>query len=333
MRSGGGASWFMRSTLCARGDSRVEAPLQPGLARIRYRGRVHWDDLKYLLAVADAGALAPAAKALRVDPSTVSRRIAALEEALDTELVARTPEGMSVTAAGERAVNAARRVEAELAALAREVAGDTAPTGTVVVSTTEAFAPFVIRVLAALDERYPGLKIEVVPSMHKADLRRREADLAVRMFREERDGLAQRKLGSIGWSLYATNKYLATVTPGRGLLDGHTVIGYSDAVRTMPGAAWLATHANEDSIRMRCGTPSAAMAAALADTGVCVIPSFIAWAHPGLVRLTDQVVAQSEIYAVFLPERRTETKLRVVLDALLAIFARDGVAFARGVPT
>jgi DNA-binding transcriptional LysR family regulator len=294
---------------------------------------VHWDDLKYLLAVAEAGALAPAAKVLRVDPSTVSRRIAALEKALGSELVARTPEGMSVTTTGERAVDAARRIEAELEALAREVAADAAPTGTVVISTTEAFAPFVIRVLATLHERCPGLRIEVVPSMHKADLRRREADLAVRMFREERDGLAQRKLGSLGWSLYATSKYLATVTHGRGLLDGHTVIGYTGAVSTTPGAIWLAAHASEGSIRMRCGTPSAAMAAALADTGVCVVPSFITWAHPDLVRLTDQVVAQSEIYAVFLPERRTEARLRVVIDALLAMFARDGVAFARGVPT
>jgi len=293
---------------------------------------VHWDDLKYLLAVADAGALAPAAKALRVDPSTVSRRIAALEKALGTELVARTPEGMTLTAAGERASAAARRVDGELAALAHEIAGGSAPTGTVVVSSTEAFASYVFRALAALNETYPGLQIEVVPGMHKVDLRRREADLAVRMFREDSDGLAQRKLGSLGWSLYATETYLGTAAPGRGLLDGHAVIGYSDAVSKMPGATWLAAHASESAVRIRCGSPSAALAAALADAGVCVVPCFIAGAHPGLVRLTDQVVAHSEVFAVFLPERRTEARLRVVIDALVAMFARDGVALAGGIP-
>jgi len=296
------------------------------------RDPVHWDDLKYLLAVADAGALAPAAKTLRVDPSTVSRRIAALEKELGTELVARTPEGMTLTAAGERAAATARRVDGELAALAHELAGGSAPTGTVVVSSTEAFASYVLRALAGLDEIHPGLQIEVSPSMHKADLRRREADLAVRMFREDSDGVAQRKLGSIGWSLYATEKYLATAAPGRSLLDGHAVVGYSDAVSSMPGAAWIAEHANEGAIRIRCGSPSAALSASLADAGVCVVPCFIVGSQPGLVRITDQVVAQSEVYAVFLPERRTEPKLRVVIDALVAMFARDGVALAGGSP-
>ena len=293
---------------------------------------MHWDDLKYLLAVADAGALAPAAKLLRVDPSTVSRRIAALEKELGSELVARTPEGMTLTAAGERAASAARRVDGELAALAHELAGGSAPTGTVVVSSTESFAPYVFRALAALDQVHPGLQIEVAPTMKKVDLRRREADLAVRMFREESDGLAIRTLGSIGWSLYATAKYLATAAPGRGLLDGHAVIGYSDTVSRMAGAVWLAAHASETAIRIRCGTPSAALAAALADAGVCVVPCYVAGAQPGLVRITDQVVAQSEVYAVFLPERRTEAKLRVVIDALVAMFARDGVALAGGIP-
>lgn len=301
---------------------------------MHYAGlHVHWDDLKYLLAVADAGALASAAKALRVDPSTVSRRIAALEKALGAELVARTPEGMTLTAAGERVVAVARRIDGELAALTQELAAGAAATGTVVVSSTEAFASYVLRALAALDEAHPGLQIEVAPTMKKVDLRRREADLAVRMYREESEGLAQRKLGSIGWSLYATERYLATTAPGRGLLDGHAVIGYSDTVSTIPGAVWVAAHASEGAIRIRCGSPSAALSAALADAGVCVVPCFIVGSQPGLVRITDQVVAQSEVYAVFLPERRTETKLRVVIDALVAMFARDGVALAGGTPS
>lgn len=79
---------------------------------------MRWDDLKYLSAVADAGALAPAARALGVDASTVSRRIAALEEALGTELTARTPEGMVLTEAGRAAVEVARGIEVELTELA-----------------------------------------------------------------------------------------------------------------------------------------------------------------------------------------------------------------------
>jgi hypothetical protein len=50
-----------------------------------------------------------------------------------------------------------------------------------------------------------------------------------------------------------------------------------------------------------------------------MVPCFLAAAHTSLVRLTDQVLATSEIYAAFLPERRGEARLRVVIDALLEI--------------
>lgn len=293
---------------------------------------VDWDDLKYLLAVADAGALAPAAKALGVDPSTVSRRISALEKALATELVARTPEGMTLTTAGHAAVAVARRIDGDVAALAAELAGSLeVPAGMVRVSTTEAFATNVLRAVAPLHARFPRLQIDVVPVHQAVDLRRREADLAVRMFRDEHDGLALRKLGQIGWSLYATTRYLATHAPGKGLLDGHAVIGFTDTA--MSGAQWLAQHAKPESIRVRTTSPRSALEAALADLGVCVVPCYLAEREPGLARLTDQVVAHSEVYAVFLPERRGDARLRVVIDALVAMFAADGVRLAGGMTT
>ncbi len=290
---------------------------------------VDWDDLKYLLAVADAGALAPAAKALAVDPSTVSRRITALEKALGAELVARTPEGMTLTAAGQAAATVARRVDGELAALAAELAGSLdVPTGVARVSTTEAFAANVMRAVAPLHAKYPRLQIDVVPAHQAVDLRRREADLAVRMFRDEHDGLALRRLGQLGWSLYATRQYIDAHPPGRGLLDGHTVIGYTETA--MPGARWLAEHAKPEAVRMRTTSPGAALEAALADLGVCTVPCYLADRETGLVRLTDQVVAHSDVYAVFLPERRGDAKLRVIIDALVAMFAADGVRLAGG---
>ena len=68
--------------------------------------------------------------------------------------------------------------------------------------------------------------------------------------------------------------------------------------------------------------------AALADTGVCMVPCYLAAAHASLVRLTDQVLATSEVYAVFLPERRGEPRLRVLIDALLEMFERERAALS-----
>jgi DNA-binding transcriptional LysR family regulator len=290
---------------------------------------VDWDDLKFLLAVADAGGLAPAARSLGVDPSTVSRRIVALEKALDAELAVRMPEGMSLTEAGRSVADVARRFDAELLALAASMGGARGePVGAVRVSTTDAFAPNVMRALAPLRERFPHLRIEVMPTHATIDLRRREADLAVRMFRDDHEGLALRRLGSIGWSLFATPAYLASHPRRGGLLEGHVVVGYSDQVRRIPGAAWLIDHAAPEAIGIRCGSPRAAIEAALADAGVCIVPCYLAVAHASLVRLTDQVLAISEVYAVFLPERRGEPRLRVLIDALLEMFDRDRAALS-----
>ncbi len=292
-----------------------------------------WDDLKFLLAVADAGGLAPAARSLGVDPSTVSRRIVALEKALDAELAVRMPEGMSLTEAGRAVAEIARRFDAELLALAASMGGARGePVGAVRVSTTDAFAPNVMRALAPLRGRFPHLRIDVMPAHAPVDLRRREADLAVRMFRDDHDGLALRRLGSIGWSLFATPAYLASHPRRPGLLEGHVVVGYSDQVRAIPGAAWLIDHAAPEAIGIRCGSPRAAIEAALADIGVCVVPCYLAAAHTSLVRLTDQVLATAEVHAVFLPERRGEPRLRVVIDALLEMFERDRAALSGAVP-
>jgi hypothetical protein len=56
---------------------------------------VNWDDLRYLLALRRAGSLGSAARLLKVEPSTASRRLASLEGALGAKLAARTPEGLS----------------------------------------------------------------------------------------------------------------------------------------------------------------------------------------------------------------------------------------------
>ena len=282
---------------------------------------MRWDDLKYLSAVADAGALAPAARALGVDASTVSRRIAALEEALGTELTARTPEGMVLTEAGRAAVEVARGIEVELTELAERIAGGhDALTGRLRVSTTESFAAYVLQALAPLSARHPALQIEVVTMMAPADLRRREADLAVRFYREDHDGLAMRRLGTLGWSLYAAPSYLARRC-GTGLdLEGHDIVGFGADLQQAPGPRWLAEHTRPDALRIRCSSPPSALQAAIAGLGVAILPCYLA-AGQAVVRLTEQVLAVTEAWAVFLPERQHEARIHAGITALVELFA------------
>jgi len=82
-----------------------------------------WDDLRYFLALTEAGTLSGAAKACGVEHTTVARRVEALERALDTRLFDRFPKGWSLTAAGKALLPHARRVGDDMDTLRRVASG------------------------------------------------------------------------------------------------------------------------------------------------------------------------------------------------------------------
>jgi DNA-binding transcriptional LysR family regulator len=143
---------------------------------------IPWDDLRLVLAIAEAGSLSGAAKALQQGQPTISRRLSALEHQLGTALFLRQPGGVALTVAGERLLPGARKM-AEFAAEATRAyeASDGRPQGLVRVTASpsmcfEFLAPFA----GFLAAREPGLQLEVLSSIQYLDLARGEADLAIR---------------------------------------------------------------------------------------------------------------------------------------------------------
>jgi DNA-binding transcriptional LysR family regulator len=141
-----------------------------------------WNDLRYVLALARTGSVRAAGAQLGVSHSTVARRVEALETELGVRLFDRHRDGYLLTDAGQQMVPGAERVEAEMAALERGVAGqDTKLEGLVRVTCTDPFVGrMLLRALAALCERHRGLEIAVDADSRYLDLSKREADLALR---------------------------------------------------------------------------------------------------------------------------------------------------------
>ncbi|MGZ3439406.1 MAG: LysR family transcriptional regulator, partial [Polyangia bacterium] len=123
-----------------------------------------WNDARYFLAVARLGSLSKAARHLRVQQSTVGRRLAALEAALDTRLFERTSDGYVATSAGEAFVAHAERIEDEALAAERQLAGHEAVVaGTVRMTAPQAFGfHFVVPLLARLHAEQPDIAFELV---------------------------------------------------------------------------------------------------------------------------------------------------------------------------
>ncbi|MBO6937400.1 MAG: LysR family transcriptional regulator [Deltaproteobacteria bacterium] len=159
-----------------------------------------WDDLRVFLAVHREDSFSGAARVLGVKQSTVSRRIAALEEALGGVLFDRTARGPVLTSLGRALAERAPAVEsAALACWDVVRAEQKAVAGRIRLATTESFAVHVLvpHVLPSLRERYPELDVDLVLGEHPADLTRREADIAVRFFRTRDGDLVEKRVAQL----------------------------------------------------------------------------------------------------------------------------------------
>ena len=144
-----------------------------------------WDDLNTVLAVARGGSLSAAARALGVNHSTVSRRLAALEKATGHTLFRGLPRGHSPTAAGEELIRAATRMEAEVLRLGQLLGSPRVELkGSVRLTAPDDVASLLlVHPLARFRALYPSIALEVIAENRLLNLSRREADIALRLAR------------------------------------------------------------------------------------------------------------------------------------------------------
>src|SRR5262249_35706223 len=242
-----------------------------------------WDDVRFFLAVVHAGSLSGAARALGVGHVTVGRRIALLEERLGVTLLNRTPEGLATTSAGEAILRQCTAMETAALDLERIAAGrDMLTRGLVRVTTTEGLAyQLVAPVIAALRHAHPELQVDLIVGVRSLDIARSDADLAVRFARPSASDLICRRLGNVGFSLYASQRYLAkSGTPKRGQgLGGFDLISFTGAPAAM-SPFFMGESLDGARIALRCDNPLIQLKAAADGAGIPQLPSFLADPSP-----------------------------------------------------
>jgi DNA-binding transcriptional LysR family regulator len=274
-----------------------------------------WDDLRVFLAALDAGSLAGAARELRVEHTTVGRRLSALEDALGAPLVVRGPAGLVPTRLGEKlrpaAAEVARAVAAlrELAATERAIVRLAVPSGMTALFTSR---------LAQLDA---PLALEIVSGARPVDLSRGEADLALRVGRPTDPELVVRKLGRSGWALYAAPAYLARRGSPRDLADlsGHDVIGFDRALANVPAARWLEARSARANVVLRSREMTDMVAAARSGVGLAVLSCLLGDAEPALRRLTPEPVAVADLVLAYRRESASSGPVRAAIRFVSAV--------------
>lgn len=282
-----------------------------------------WEALRTFLAIARLGGLAPAARALKVNHSTVFRRLEALEASLDTRLFDRHPRAYVLTAAGDALLPEAADVEERLLAVERRFTGrDQIPGGRVRVTTTNTLARhFLFPRLSSFRQRYSQITIDLITDNSLLDLARLEADIAVRGDDNPPDYLIGRRMGTVHWAPYVH----------RDLLDGNPlqspwselpIIGLDDSLTRVPVSGWLRRHRPDATLRL--SDVDLVLEAVLAGLGVGWVPCFMVGEGCDLTALAppDPALATGLWLLTHRDLRRT-ARVKVVMDWLNDTIRRD----------
>ncbi|MGH8123897.1 MAG: LysR family transcriptional regulator [Rudaea sp.] len=300
-----------------------------------------WSDFKVLLALARAGSVAGAARELQVDNSTVSRRLAALEEAVGARLLIRGGREFAWTAEGRTLLEAGESMETAATLALRNVrTAKVDVDGTVRVSVSPAFVPVLMRLmLPALRVAHPSLRVELDGAYQIVDLAKGDADIAVRMARPEQPGLVARPVVECGWFVYAATSYI----DARGCpaafddLTQHHLVLYIESMHSVPALKWMEAYrggalevSRVDNLEIACQTISA-------GGGIGVLPGFIGDEVPELMRVFPNRVAVNTGWIVYHEAARNTSRVRVVVNALTEFFHAHSVMFtgvaAQGIGT
>ena len=287
-----------------------------------------WNDLKYFLELSRQGKLVRAAVRLQVDHSTVSRRIATLEQQLDVRLFDKSPNGYQLTDAGLRLLPLAEQIETRCNQVYQEIAGkDTRLSGTVRVATPEALGSQVIaRHVTEFARQHPDIEIELVAETRRMSLSKREADIAISFSRPESGRLIAWKLCDYRLQLFASRDYLEQHEPIHSVDDlvHHDFVSYIEDRIEMPELRFFDNTVKNAHVVFRSTNVSAQFNAILEGIGLGLVHCFMARREPRLqVVLPEQIAVQRTYWLLVHEDLRHVARVDAVCQFLTRILRQD----------
>lgn len=233
--------------------------------------RANWDDLRFILAVAEEGSVSAAARRLGVNHATVLRRVATYEQATGVAIFDRTARGYVVPSARREIIEAAREVERAVSAVGRRLRGAQAPiSGEVRVTSTDSLCQTLLpRIIAGLRAEAPDLCVELMCSNAHLDLGRTHADITVRPAERLPEDLVGEAAGSMSFGVFRRRGQHA---------EGW--LGFCGPIARSVAAEWMARSVDPAEIRGRADSFVVLRELAAAGQGQTVLPLFIGLGDP-----------------------------------------------------
>jgi DNA-binding transcriptional LysR family regulator len=286
-----------------------------------------WNDIPLMLGLARAGSMSAAARVLGVDVSTISRRVAAVETALNTRLFIRSNLGYQPTDAGNVFIARAEQIVGDVQALQLETRAEAEGiSGAVRLTAVNVlFDHWLIDHLPALLQQHPQLQIKLISDNNNLSFTRREADFALRLAQPTQDAaLLMRKLGSIGMAVYG-NEQFASVP--RDQWGEQPWLAYNDDLSALPEMQWLAQLQPAPQQVLKVSNVSTLVRACETGLGLALLPCVVGEKH-GLRRLSATTELQRELWLLSHRDAARIKRFRAVGDWLVQAFESDAARLA-----
>jgi DNA-binding transcriptional LysR family regulator len=281
-----------------------------------------WDDLRLVKAIADVRSLPAAAALLGIAHSTVFRRLGQIEEALGAKLFERHRSGYTLTEVGEEMVALAQRVDDDITAFTRRMAGrEIAPAGELRVTTNDSLLIHLLTPLfVGFRQQFHDVRLDVVLTNQDLNLSKRDADVAIRATDNPPENLVGRKAATIAWALYGrAGEFPDPEAVDQGSLFERDWVSLGDNLATLKAVRFVHEHVAPERIGYRINTVLGLAQAVEMGLGIGHLPCFIGDARPGLVRLGPPVPEFStDLWLLTHPDLRHSPRVRVFLDFLAA---------------
>jgi DNA-binding transcriptional LysR family regulator len=278
------------------------------------------DDLLVLLAVGRTGRYTTAAVELGLNHTTVSRRIAALEESIGGRVLARVGSGWELTDLGRDALSAAEVVETAVRSLTLDAGGGRTLEGVVRISATDGFSAYIAAPAAAHVQRdHPNVAVEIVAATRRATQQRSGLDVEVVVGEPKVHRAKAIRLGDYCLGLYGARGYLTEHGTPTSIADlaRYPLVYFIDSMLQVDDLDVAASFAPAMRESVTSTNVFVHVEATRAAAGIGLLPCFMADRHDDLVRvLPDAVAVQLTYWLVTRAETLRRPEVAAVVDAI-----------------
>ena len=280
-----------------------------------------WNRARAFLITAEEGSLSAAARALNMAQPTLGRQVTALEEELGVVLFQRVGLGLVLTPCGEELMDHVRAMGDAASRVTLAAAGQSqAIDGVIRITASEVVTAYQLPpILAKLRQTHPNIEIELIATSHPSDLRKREADIAIRSFRPTQHDLIAKKIKDVPIGLYATKAYIESLDhpTSADQLQEACFIGFDRTDALMDALNSKGLKLTQNNFQVLTENHIVNWELVKAGMGIGVMPTDIGAAEPKVEQLLpelDPIIAP--MWLVSHRELNTSKRIRLVFDLL-----------------